>query len=142
MGNGIEMLPGERVVLSSDEDILVLTNLRVRFSERASGSEQVVSITLDSVASVGLASSSSPILLILAAIAAVAGFAAGEQLLMVMLVAAAILVAAYFLTRKKVISIASSGGRQILAPATGLGMDACMKFINGVEREKLTRQNA
>ena len=145
MNNGIELLPGEKIVLSTDKDTLVLTNMRVRHSESVSGREEVVSITLDAVASVALASTATPLLLVAAAIAGLAGLAglaSGVQQLMIMLVLALVLVLIYLATRKKAILIGSNGGRAIVEPATGLSVADCMKFINAIEREKLAQRSA
>ena len=47
------------------------------------------------------------------------------------------LIIVYFVSRKAVISIASSGGQEIVVPAKGMKREAIVKFIESVEREKL-----
>jgi len=61
MSKAVELVPGEQVVLRSDEDTLVLTTKRVRYDAVVLGRSKFISITLDSVASCGLATRSYPL---------------------------------------------------------------------------------
>ena len=133
----IALLPGEQVVLSSDNDVLVLTTKRVRYDSTSWGQSNLIGITLKSIASCGLTTRSTPLLIILAVVAALAAFTQrGGEMMGLFLVAAA-LAAAYFLTRKAVISVASNGGQEILVPTKGMAREAVLKFIEAVEAEKL-----
>ncbi len=137
MSNKIALLPGEQIVTSSDNDILVLTTKRVRYDSIVWGRSNLISITLNAVASCGLITRSFPFLLILAAIAIVAAFTQRGGGVWGLLFVAMVLVAAYFLTRKAVISVASNGGQVILVPTKGMNREAIIGFIEAVEREKL-----
>lgn len=137
MSNKIALIPGEQIVISSDNDVLVLTTKRVRYDSVVWGRSKLTSITLDAVASCGLITRSSPLLLILAAIAVAGAFIQRGDSLVGLLVVAVVLVVAYFLTRKAVISVASNGGQTILVPTKVMNRDAIIGFIEAVEREKL-----
>lgn len=133
----IALLPGEQIVLSSDNDVLVLTNKRVRYDFTSWGQSNLIGITLDSIASCGLITKTFPFLLILAAVAVLAAFTQRGSEMFGLFIVAAVLVAVYFFTRKAVISVASNGGQEILVPTKGMARDAVIKFVEAVEAEKL-----
>ena len=137
MSNKIALIPGEQIVTSSDNDVLVLTTKRVRYDSVVWGKSNLISITLDAVASCGLITRSFPLLLILAAITVVGAFTQRGDAIVGLLFVAVVLVVAYFFTRKAVISVASNGGQTILVPTKGMNRDAIVGFIEAVEREKL-----
>ncbi len=137
LGTAISLLPGERVVMSSNKDILTVTTKRVRYNSTAFGSSSLISITLDSIASCGLVTKSFPILLLLGAAAFVAAFTQRDSARQILFVVAVVLAVIYFVTRRAVISIASNGGETIIVPATGMSRDSLIEFVEAVEREKL-----
>ena len=123
--------------MSSDNDSLVLTNKRVRYDESVWGQSKLIGITLDSIASCGLVTKSYPWLLVLAVIALLAALNQNGPTQGAFLGAGVALIIVYFVSRKAVISIASSGGQEIVVPAKGMKREAIVKFIESVEREKL-----
>jgi hypothetical protein len=137
MSNKIALIPGEEVVTSSDNDVLVLTTKRVRYDSVVWGRSNLISITLDSVASCGLITKSFPLLLIFAALAVVAAFTQRGGAIGGLLFVAVVLIVAYFFTRKSVISVSSNGGQTIFVPTKGMPRDRIIGFIEAVEREKL-----
>ena len=137
MSNKIALLPGEQVVLSSDNDVLTLTNKRVRYDSVVWGQSNLIGITLDSIASCGLMTKSHPFLLVLAVVTVLAGVNQGSSSMLSLIFVAAIFVIVYFVTRKAVISVASNGGQKILVPTKGMSREATMKFIEAIEREKI-----
>jgi len=137
MSNAIALLPEEQVVTTSEKGTLTLTTKRVRYDSVVWGKSNLISITLDSVASCGLVTKSFPLLLILGAIAFVGSLTQRGEGFWGLLVLAAVLVAAYFFTRRAVISIASNGGEAILVPTQGMKREVIISFIEAVEREKL-----
>ena len=140
-GSGIELLPGEQVVMSSNGGILTLTTRRVRYDSSAIGSSALISITLESVASCGFVTRSFPILLVLSALAAlgaivgISGNSTSEA--WGLFVVAAILAILYLVTRKSVLAIASNGGQVIRVLASGASRSSLVEFIEALEREKL-----
>lgn len=114
MGNKIALIPGEQIVTSSDNDVLVLTTKRVRYDSVVLGRSNFISITLDAVASCGLITRPFPLPLVLATIAVVGAFTQRGDATAGLLIVAVVLVVGYFFTRKAVISVASNGGQTIL----------------------------
>ena len=92
----IALLPGEQVVLSSDNDVLVLTTKRVRYDSTSWGQSSLIGITLKSIASCGLTTRSTPLLIILAVVAALAALTQRGGEMMVLFLVAAAFTAAYF----------------------------------------------
>ena len=137
MSTNITLVHGEKVVMSSDRNILTLTTRRVRYDSTVVGSSAFLSITLDSVASCGLVTRSLPVLLLLAAVAVVASFISHDNQAG-LVVCAAVLTLIYFLTRRSRISIASNGGDTILAPTDGMSRANIIGFLEAIESEKLS----
>jgi hypothetical protein len=134
----ISLLPDERIVMSSNNDSLVLTNYRIRYDSTEFGTSIFVGITLDSLASCGLLTKSTPVLLLLAGLAVIAAFVANNNFLL--FVIAIGLGIAYFLLRRAVISIDSNGGQSIVVPTKGMNRTAIIAFLEAIEHEKLSRK--
>src|SRR5687768_5892375 len=98
------LIAGERVVMSSDGDVLVLTN-RVRLDERARGTSKFVSMMLDAASSCALVTRSSPILLVVGAVAGLLALMQQDNNQGVLLLVGAVFVVTYFATRKAVLTI-------------------------------------
>ena len=137
MSTKLQLLPDERVVMTSDGDILTLTNRRVRYDSVVFGNSSIISITLDSIASCGLVTRAYPILLLLAGIALIAALSMGGGTRSALLILAAVFAAGYFSNRRSVISIASKGGHAITVPTRGMSRQSAVEFLDAVEREKL-----
>jgi hypothetical protein len=137
MSKTIELLPDEQVVLSSDNDALILTNKRVRYNSTVWGSSCFVSITLHSVASCGFVTKSYPAILILAALSLIAAFVQHGQSTTLFVILAIAFIVAYVLTRRAVMAISSNGGETILVPTKGMNQDSLTKFIDALEKHKL-----
>ena len=133
----LQLLPDERVMLRSDQDILLLTNKRVRYSSVTTGQTMRIGITLDSVASCAIIAKSHIIYLILGGLAGSGAVNADDTLRIGLFLAAVALVAAFFLTRKSMLSISSNGGDKINVPIKGMSADSVNEFLEAIEREKL-----
>jgi len=135
----MKLLPGEATI-SSSIDGLTLTTHRVRDDQTASGSRQVISITLDAVSSCGIVSKSYPILLLLAVLSGGFGLLRlskeEQSLTYAPILLALVLVLAYFLTRSVVLAI-SSPGQSISISAKGMEPDTLIAFVDEVEQAKL-----
>jgi hypothetical protein len=132
------LLAGEKVLLTSDKEILTLTNYRVRFDQATRGASNYISICLDCVASCGLITKSMPLLLVIAAIIGLVGIAQNNGDLKVLsIIAAIILVGAFFITRKAVIAISSNGGERILVPIKGMSRDKIIDFLETLDDARL-----
>lgn len=140
MSNTIALLPEETIVTSLDKDNLTLTTKRVRYNSVVWGNSNLISITLQSIASCGLVTKSWPVLLIFALLAFLVSLSLlGSSEFVMPLIAAVVLLGIYFFTRRSVISIASNGGEVILVPIKRMKREDIISFIEAVEREKLNR---
>jgi hypothetical protein len=132
-------LPGEKKLLSSSDDRLVLTTHRVRFEARARGFSRTTSIMLEEVSACEIASTSKPWLIAVGILALFIGFYLAtprdDQPKAIGLAVAAVCVLAYVATRRQVISVRSSGGA-INVPTRGMGLDKAKEFIDHVELAK------
>lgn len=142
MNTKIALLPEERVVMSSDKDILTLTTRRVRYDSSIFGGSTFISITLDAVASCSLHTKSFPLLLLLGALALIGAFTQYGGTRLALFGISIVLVIIYFITRRAVISIASNGGQAIHVPAGGMNRAAVIEFLEAVESEKLIGINS
>ncbi len=132
-----KLLPGEKVLMSSDKDILILTNYRVRLNQAATGASNYISIALDCVASCGLVTKSKPLLLAIAAICGAIGITQNkDDFRYGLLVIAAVLVVIYFVTRSAVIAISSNGGDKITSPVKGMSRENILEFLEAVEEAR------
>jgi len=99
------------------------------------GSSQLISITLDSVASCGLVTKSYPLLIVLAALSLGGAIFGGDGSASFFFLAIVFGVA-YFFTRKAVISVTSDGGKAIQAPVKNMSKETIVEFLDSIEREK------
>lgn len=136
--HSINLLAGERVIITSDNELLTLTNKRVRFAEKAAGRSSLVSITIDSVASCGLVTRSYPFLIAAGVIAFAVGiFIQEENVRIIMCLSGLVLAISYLATRSAVLQISSNGNSEITVPARGMARDQIVEFIDAIENEKI-----
>lgn len=127
------LLAGESLILSSDDDQLVLTNYRVKYEVVSRSSSSYKCIPIDKVAACVLNTRSYPVLLILAAITLLAIFMAPEAAQRAGAgITALILVALYFGTRKGQIEVFSDAGKSIAIPTKGLSHEQVKRFLEAV----------
>lgn len=134
-------IPGERTLLSSDGNKLAVTTRRVRLMRSRAGSSELVSITLDAIASCRITFTSHPALVGVGAASAVFGYI--EQTptdgspIFYGLGAALVLVVAYFVTRKQVLEVASRGGSKIVVPVKGIPLERTLEIVDTIEDARL-----
>lgn len=132
------MLIDEKIVMSSQDDTLVLTNMRVKIESRTKSKSTYKSIPLDQVSTCVLDTRTYPVLLVLAALAVLAGFVAPEMAQRMGAGVLAIgLVAAYFLSRNGQIEVFASSGESIAVPTKGLNHDQIKSFLEAIEMQRL-----
>jgi hypothetical protein len=139
----MELLPGERKVSESSDGTVVLTSYRVRIDQ---GNRQFVSIPLEQVASCSIGTHSYPVLLILAAIVWLgafqfAGARVGTLPFVIGGLIGALIVLLYVVSREQIIAIGSAG-ESIRIRTRGMSRDACVQFVDDLERAKLALERA
>lgn len=131
-----DLLPGEQIVMSSDKDVLTLTNLRVKHEVANSGSSAYSSIPLTKVSACALVTKKYPILLLIAALCFLGVIGAnGEGAKFAAGIGAIGFVAAYFFTRNGQLEIFSDAGFSIAVPTKGLKHEEARKFVEAVALE-------
>lgn len=141
----MDIFPGERLLLESDNGKLLLTSHRVRFTMNTWSISRFTSIMLEQITSCEITVLSYPRLLALAllylgvTIYARAAFSSLPFLFGIDdLILPAILVLIYFATRRKVISLHSAGA-SIRIPITRMNAGTAMEFISTLETAKNER---
>lgn len=135
---------GEKEILRSDNDELVLTNIRVRQSIYSSGFAKISSMMLEEVSGCETTYRSQPIFLIVAIIALIAalGFLIGDSQNLGAIVLSGLAAAAsalcFFRSRRQVLSISAGIGR-IDSRITRERMETCEQFIDALEKAKNER---
>ncbi|MFN7505106.1 MAG: hypothetical protein ACK5Q1_06035 [Limnobacter sp.] len=126
----------EKIIMSSDDNSLILTSKRVKHEEKSASKSKYKSIPIDQVATCALNTRSFPVLLVLAVLTGlvIIGLPEAEQRILAGVVAVA-LVVAYFLTRKGQIEIFSTSGESIAVPTKGLSHDQVKQFLEAVESQ-------
>lgn len=132
---GQQLLPGERVVTSNN--FFTLTNYRIYRDTSISGQSRYVSITLDAVSSCGLVTSSQPAFIVLAVVAGLVGFVLKGDAQVGAFVGALVFVVMYLASRSAVVSICSTGGEKITAPAGPDQRASLMVLLNAIDQQKL-----
>lgn len=134
-------IPGERIILTSDNGVLTLTNYRVKHDAKISGKSKFLSITLESVSSCGLVTRTNPALLIIAAILGALGvfgfIGQGNQYAPGMLLLGLCFGVAYQLTKSGGITISSNGGEEIFVSTKSMSHESTLVFIEAVTEAKL-----
>jgi len=136
-------LPGETILLESDNQNLVLTSHRVRCSMQTMGLAKVTSIMLEELSACEITTTSSPWLFVLALLVFLIGLFANtpsqdsSSTIGGALIALAI-VLTYFGTRQRVISLRAAGGA-IIVPTKGMDAEVALEFIDTLEAAKNDR---
>jgi hypothetical protein len=140
----ISLFKNEKVITTTDSNIIILTTHRVRHTSRGSwGNRHKTSIMLEKISSIQATYISYPMLLVAGALLAFGGAmlntrdgANGSGLLFG---AAAILLISYFVTRRQACIIASDGGAKIAFGTTNMDKELLSEFIDKVEGAKNDR---
>lgn len=136
-------LPGEKIIIESDNTVLVLTTHRVRYDAMGKGTgwadrTELVSIMLEELAACAIMRTSYPILLLLALMG----------LLIVLLVNGGAIVGivltlvslgGFLASRRHVLLLASTGGVRIQVNIASMSLQAVREFIDEVEKVKNQR---
>ena len=140
----MDMLPGEVIILESDDKSLTLTSLRIRYHTTSWGSADVVRIMLEEVASCGLVHTSYPVLLVMAGVCGIAAVLGQNEARALLVVGVLVSFAVYFVSRKHVLAVGSAG-QPLKVALQGMSTEQVMKFIDETEAAKNVRyegQNA
>ena len=130
----VQLLKGETLIMSSDNDQLVLTNMRVSYSRQNAYS----SMTLDSVAFVGVGQEDQQWFLLLAVLSLL-GLGVNAVLPIISFIVFLVL---YFVSRQTQMHIQSASGKSIAVGLKGMKINDCVEFLNEVEAAKASRMTS
>lgn len=135
----MNLLPGERIIVTSEAKELTLTTHRLRWDSRRWGEAQVTAIMLDELCSCEVTSVSQPILLILAALAAIGGFVIQNiAAIAIGITLAVVLLVVYLTCRRQAVALRSAGAA-ITTKTEGMSLQDAIDLIDEVEAAKNAR---
>ncbi len=137
------LIRNERIISSSDDNTISLSNYRITYHTKGSGNANLNSIMLDKISSVEMKYESSPWLLIVAIVSGVlAGYAFAvnhdDGPLFIGGLISVICVILYFASRRHLVTITPDGGSKIKFYSKGMSSEAHMKFINNIHEARLS----
>lgn len=139
--NQQQLLQGESVVMASDDDSLVLTNLRVRYEAKNGSTDAYKSIPLSKVSACALTTRKYPLLLLLAALCVLGAIGAStEGARFAAALGAVGFGVAYFFTRNGQLEVVSDAGFSIAVPTKGLKHEEVRRFTETIAFEISKRQ--
>jgi len=142
----MQLLPEEKVLVSSNEDKVVLTNHRIHQSNKEWGRSYQVTIFLENISSVELLYLSNPLYSILAAICFLIGFfvTANDRSIDTGVQSGSFFLGVIFIilwwsTKHRVVTIASNGGAKLKFRVDGMQTADVQQFIHKVQEAKVNR---
>lgn len=133
-----DLLEGEEIITQSDNNIVTLTNWRIRYTDSEYTRAHIVSILLEKISSIEIHYSSQILYLIVGVLAAGFGvvilLSESSELGIFIAIVGLILIALYFSSKRYLITISSDGGAKINFQAKGMNKDSILDFVNKVEK--------
>jgi hypothetical protein len=135
--------PDEKVLLESDNNVLVLTTHRVRYDAIGKGGgwadrTEFVSILLEELASCAITHTSYPMLLLLALAGLLLAILIPDRAI-VGIAIAVLFAGGFFMSQRQVLRLSSTGGGQIQVNTASMTLQAVREFVDEVERAKNQR---
>ena len=145
----MKLLPGEEVLVTSNDKIITLTNYRIEKSEKTWGEFYNAEIFLENISSVEVKHFSNQLYILLAALLIIAGVVplalTTKDEIPLPTIAAGIIallcIALWLMSRKYVISVSSNGGAKLNIQIKGMGKVYVEQFMDKIAQAKLQRTN-
>jgi len=137
MSEKINLLPDEKIIQTPLDNRIILTSKRIRIDSPSVGSSDLVSMTLEAVASCRLVTRSYQLLVLLALLLIIPAFLTKELYRWISIGGSLVLLIAYLRTRYATLEIASKGGGTITLRILGTKRRTIVAFIDAVEQEKM-----
>lgn len=136
-------LPGEKVLIESDNQVLVLTTHRVRYDAIGKSTgwvdrAEVISIMLEELAACAIMRVHYPILLLLALVGLLILLLV-EGGAIVGIVLAALSLGGFLFSQRQVLMLVSTGGVRIQVNTSSMSLQSVREFIDEVEKAKNER---
>jgi hypothetical protein len=144
----MQLLPNEEILVSSNEDKVILTSQRIYTSDKEWGRSHEITIFLKNVSSIEMLYKSNPLLLVLAATCFLiglytssSGHGSGTALQNGCFVFSIILLVFWFYSKDRIVTIASNGGSRLNFRVAGMKTPEVADFIDKVIAAKAARAN-
>jgi hypothetical protein len=142
----MKLLPGEEMLVASNENKIVLTSHRIQMTESVWGQSYTVSMFLEDISSMEVKYKSYVFFLFIGALSIVAGLylatQGGESNAMLGgLVIGVIMFALWWFSRRHMVSISSNGGATLDFMVQGMSDEKIEKFLYDVNLAKHQRMN-
>jgi hypothetical protein len=141
----MKLQANENIILNSDDNKVVVTNLRIRMQEKEWGRFYTINIYLEDISSIQTNYKSYVILLILACLAFIGGISevmnlrADEHSNMLAFIIGTILLLAWFFTKTRIVSFYPDGGKPLVFSANKMDEVRVQDFIEKVQVAKTER---
>lgn len=141
-----ELLDGEEIISQSNNNLITLTNYRLRYTDSSWGHSLIVSLLLEKISSIHVKYESKPIFIWMALAAHIAAFALFHLQDDTNYALAAGGIGAlcgiiYFASRQHTLVILANGPYGIHFRTSNMAKGKILLFINGLEKAVFERQN-
>ena len=142
----MQHLPDEEVLVTSNQDTIVLTNQRIQMSDKEWGKTYQITIFLENISSIEVLYKSNPLFLVIAGLCLLFGLLAlpqaqanGSNISIGGFVVGIIFLILWFFSRSRQVSIASNGGSKLHFRVDGMSAPEVTDFIDKVIHAKAIR---
>jgi hypothetical protein len=142
----MQLLPDEEILVTSNQDKVILTNQRVHLTDKQWGRSYQIILFLENISSIENVYKSDPVFLIVAALGLAVGLVTVEREYEGGVAFAAFTVALVFLvlwlnSRSHMVTISSNGGGKLNFLVAGMSEGEVQEFVDKVEAAKAGRIN-
>lgn len=136
-----QLMPGEEILIQSDDLTITLTNFRIRYYETQMGHARLTSMHLDKLSAIEMTYISYLFLLYAGILIFISGLLIGvtgdaPEISGAIAGPGVFLIIVYLLSRKHIVSISSDSGIKINFQTKGMTTDKHLHFINKIETAK------
>jgi hypothetical protein len=140
-----DLLDGEEIITQSDENIVTLTNFRIRYTDTQFNQAHIISIMLEKISSIEMHYASQIYYLLAGIIVSAFGIITTanhtNEYGVFAIIIGLILVGMYFSSRRYLLTISSDGGGKINFQAKGMKKETILDFVNKVEKAADKKRN-
>jgi hypothetical protein len=142
----MQLLRDEEILVTSNQDKIILTNQRIQLSDKEWGRSYQITIFLENVSSIEMVYKNNPFLLLLAAACLLIGLFASSpaheidtSLQNGCFIFSIIFLVFWFYSKNRMVTIASNGGSKLNFRVTGMKTPDAAEFIDKVIAAKAAR---
>jgi hypothetical protein len=142
----MQLFPDEEILVTSNQDKIVLTSQRVHLNDKEWGRSYQITLFLENISSIENVYKSNPVLLVFAVLGLIVGLVTVDRAYEGGLTFGAFTVAVIFLllwlnSRRHVVTISSNGGAKLNFLVEGMGEAQVQDFVDKVQAAKAGRMN-